>query len=98
VRKEKGQWTGDDYTLRFNYHNETRSLVSIDKTVQSITPQSGWNAFEDCLTNLKVLTMPDMDAIFQRIAAMDERGVTIEVANPRPIPYLFLLEPGMVSK
>lgn len=82
-KKTQGAWFGDFFTLKYNFNVKGDSVMSIDKSIISREPKSGWEIFVKQMLDLEILTLPDYKDIPNYLQTADGDAVIIEVATQK---------------
>lgn len=79
ITNKDTSWSATAYDMSVKWNGQTDSIM--EKTVQQVTPKSGWAAFSKKLLDLQVLTLPDQDDVAGYGGRLDGDTYNVEAAT-----------------
>ncbi|HLK28670.1 MAG TPA: hypothetical protein VKT28_08815 [Puia sp.] len=81
IKRTENEWMCNLLSGKYNFETESNQIKSIEKTIHSKTPISGWNNFVVKLIKLNITTLPDENRISNYPEFADGDNIVVEIST-----------------
>lgn len=81
VKNINGEWFASISNYKIIFDKNRNIIDTIIGRSTKVTPKSGWQFFLDRIFKLKITELPDINAVIESLAIMDDGGVAVEVST-----------------